>query len=335
MTTIVFRCDASSTLGAGHVARCLALADAFAHADYKILFVTRKGSVNAAPNLTRYNYVEIEGNEAVELDRLGSLADANDTTLVLDHRERHINYEKACRRFASRILVITDFPDRPHDCDALVDQTIGRQASEYVAQVPKTSTVLTGSQYALVGKSFVSLRDQAKSRRKAGPAQRILLTFGATDPFNYLGRLLPALLEHARGLKIDIAAGSRPLDDIKAVCDAHANRISVLRAPNEMPGAILETDLAVGLAGASAWERCVLGLPSALFIPSDYHLLATERLAATGAAQVVGGNDFEPAHAVRRIVTLAQDEALLTRMSDRAFALCDGNGAARIVNAVH
>jgi UDP-2,4-diacetamido-2,4,6-trideoxy-beta-L-altropyranose hydrolase len=330
----IFRCDASPAIGAGHAARCLALADAFADAGYEILFALRKGSLDTAPDLTRYDHAELDGGEAEELDRLGILLTGKNSIFVLDHRERGAAYETVCRKFASRIVTITDFPDAKHDCDVLVDQTIGRDAEEYASLVPANCKALTGAQHALVGKSFLSRRGEAEERRRNNPGQRVLLAFGATDPFNYLGRLLPSLMEQTPDLSFTIAAGSRPLDDVKALCETHTDRISVVRAAKDMPRAILEADLAVGLAGTSAWERCVLGVPAALFIPSDYYRLATERLAATGAGAIVGSNDFDPAQASRKIVELAKSEATLAQMSARALALCDGEGASRIVNAL-
>lgn len=330
----IFRCDASQKIGAGHAARCLALADAFKDASFDILFATNREAPEIFSTLKQHR-IEIAPDEgASEPEWLGKLAQGASACLILDLREVDRDYETRCKRWTRKLSVITDFPDRQHDCDVLIDQTIGRDASEYAALVPESCKVLAGSQYALVGKSFVSLRDQARSRRKAESASRLLLAFGATDPFNYLGRLLPALLEHAPRAKIDIAAGSRPLEDVHALCEKHADRVSVLRSPDEMPRALLKADLAVGLAGASAWERCVLGLPTALFIPSDYYRLATGRLAATGAATIVGDNSFDAAAVSHKIADLAADSATLARMSNRAFELCDGGGATRIVNAM-
>lgn len=329
----IFRCNASLEIGAGHAARCLALAEAFVESGTEILFATNRDAPETFPALKKHR-IEVVPSGASEPEWLGSLAQGRNVTLVLDLREHGAAYETACRKKTSRIVTIADFPDAPHDCDVLIDQTIEREAQEYASLVPANCKVLTGAQYALVGKSFVSLREEAGKRRDANLAKNVLLAFGASDPFNYLGRLLPALIEHAPGLRFTIAAGSRPLDDVQALCDKHAARISVLRKAEDMPRAVLGADLAVGLAGASAWERCVLGLPAALFVPSDYYRLATERLAATGAATIIGEHTFDAAEAARKIASLAANSVALAQMSARAFTLCDGQGAARIVNAL-
>lgn len=334
MTLAVFRCDASPAIGAGHAARCLALADAFAEAGYEILFATNREAPDTFPALRRCRLEIAPAMRADEPQWLGSLAEDKRVTLILDLRETPLEFLKECRKRAHKLVVIADFPDRIYDCDILVDQTIGRTASEYASLVPASCKVLTGAQYALVGKPFLALRGEAQRRRKAEPARRLLLSFGATDPFNYLGRLLPSLVEAAPGLKIGIAAGARKLDDVNSIIEREAGRISVLRSADEMPRALLDADLAVGLAGASAWERCVLGLPAVLFVPSDYYRLATGRLAASGAAAVMGDDQFDADATAYRITTLANDGARLAQMSLKAFALCDGAGAARIVNAL-
>jgi UDP-2,4-diacetamido-2,4,6-trideoxy-beta-L-altropyranose hydrolase len=330
----IFRCDASPEIGAGHAARCLALAEAFAESGTDILFATNREAPETFPALAKHRLEVVPPSLADEPAWLRKLAEDSHTSLVIDLPRASMNYESRCRSWAYKVAVIADFPDRKFDCDLIVDQTIGRMASEYTPLVPANCTPLTGAQYALVGKSFRTLRGEAQTRRKAAPAKHLLLAFGATDPFNYLGRLLPALVHAVPELKIAIAAGSRSLDDVRATVDSHADRLSVVRKAEDMPRAILEADLAVGLAGASAWERCVLGLPAALFIPSDYYRLATERLAATEAVAVIGGDDFDPAQASRKIAALAQDGAKLARMSTKAFEICDGNGAARVVEAL-
>lgn len=334
MTLAVFRCDASPAIGAGHAARCLALADAFAEAGCEILFATNREAPDTFPALRRHRLEIAPAMRAGELQWLGSLVEDKRATLILDLRETPLEYLTECRKRAHKLVVIADFPDRMYDCDILVDQTVGRTASEYASLVPANCKVLPGAQYALVGKSFLALRAEAGKRRDSSPAKNVLLAFGATDPFNFLGRLLPALIEHAPRLRFTIAASSRPLDDVRSLCEKYAARVSVLHSAENMPRAVLEAGLAVGLAGASAWERCALGLPSALFVPSGYYRLATERLAATGAAVLIGENSFDAQEAACEIAGLAANGARLARMSREAFVLCDGGGAQRIVNAL-
>jgi UDP-2,4-diacetamido-2,4,6-trideoxy-beta-L-altropyranose hydrolase len=330
----IFRCDASPAIGAGHAARCLALADAFAESGADILFATNGEAEATFPALAKHRLEVVPRDLTDEPAWLRNLAEDLRASLVIDLPRASTNYESQCRSWAYKVAVIADFPDRKFDCDIVVDQTIGRMASEYTPLVPANCTPLTGAQYALVGKSFRALRGEAGKRRKEAAAQRLLIAFGATDPFNYLGRLLPALVQTAPELKIVIAAGSRPLRDVNALCEMHADRIFVLHTAEEMPRALLDADLAVGLAGTSAWERCLLGLPAALFIPSHYYRLATEGLAASGAAVIIGGNNFDATEATEEITKLAADGAALARMSEKAFALCDGEGASRIVNAL-
>lgn len=330
----IFRCDASPQIGAGHASRCLALAEAFEEAGHDILFATNPEAATTFPALRKHRIESGSFSTRDQPSWLRKLAEGSRASLVIDLREADESYESQCKAWTHKLAVIADFPDRKHNCDLIADQTIGRAPGEYAPLVPTYCKVMTGKDNALIGRAFTTLRSEAKKRRAAAPAKSMLVAFGATDPFNHLGRVLPPLVETAPELKIVIAAGSRPLDDVRRTIENREGSISVIRNAEDMPRAILEADLAVGLAGASAWERCVLGLPSALFIPSSYYRLATERLADSGAAAIAGGDDFDPVQACRKIFGLAQDGAALARMSAQAFELCDGNGATRIVNAL-
>jgi UDP-2,4-diacetamido-2,4,6-trideoxy-beta-L-altropyranose hydrolase len=316
------------------VARCLALADAFADRGYDILFAVGKDTTATIPALARYRFECIESGTEDELQKIKELATESDTWLVLDHRARGTAYETGARQWARRVITLSDFPDRPHDCDALIDQTIGRRVEEYAGRVPQSCKLMTGAEYALVGKQFTARRDEGIRRRKqTTPAKHLLLSFGATDPFEYVSRLLPALLSETH-FEIVIAAGGQPLDVLEDLAQAERARVSILRAANDMPGAIIAADLAVGLAGASAWERCTLGLPSAMFIPSDYYRLVTTRMVEAGAATLVGENNFNPRETAKIIAGIAADRASLVNMSQAAFALCDGQGAGRAIAAL-
>jgi len=93
-------------------------------------------------------------------------------------------------------------------------------------------------------------------------------------------------------------------------------------------------DIAVGAAGSSAWERCVLGLPSLMVILADNQREAAQALAEREAALVVDAADpgFDAAFdlALMRLLT---DPGLRRRLSAASAEVCDGLGAPRVAEA--
>jgi UDP-2,4-diacetamido-2,4,6-trideoxy-beta-L-altropyranose hydrolase len=95
-----------------------------------------------------------------------------------------------------------------------------------------------------------------------------------------------------------------------------------------------EADIAVGAAGSSIWERCVLGLPSVMLVLAENQRPAAQALANRGAALMVDAAqpDFDAAldKALMRLLTDARLRRDLARAS---AAICDGQGGPRVAEA--
>jgi spore coat polysaccharide biosynthesis predicted glycosyltransferase SpsG len=123
--------------------------------------------------------------------------------------------------------------------------------------------------------------------------------------------------------------GAKPGPALSTLAGKHAKRVTLHHTVADMGSLMLAADLAVGLAGTSGSERCTLGLPSALLVPSEHYREISARFAGAGACEIVGHEVFEDADAIAKILALAADRARLTRMIAAAFSLCDGLGPSR------
>jgi spore coat polysaccharide biosynthesis predicted glycosyltransferase SpsG len=94
-------------------------------------------------------------------------------------------------------------------------------------------------------------------------------------------------------------------------------------------------DLAIGGVGVSAWERCVLGLPSLMVVMADNQEPAAAALATTGAGRCLGRAD-DPVLSARLAAEIAtMSEERLAEMSVCAMALCGGLGVMRVLDELH
>jgi spore coat polysaccharide biosynthesis predicted glycosyltransferase SpsG len=90
--------------------------------------------------------------------------------------------------------------------------------------------------------------------------------------------------------------------------------------------------LAIGAGGATTWERCCLGLPSIILEIADNQAGIAQAMVDAGVALDPGpvhSRDF--AQALRVALAHADDPASLNAMSEAAAAICDGDGAGRVV----
>jgi len=334
MTAVaIFRCEASVEIGAGHVVRCLALARELVAAGWACHFATSASSLAVSQELSKFPILLLSAAEADDPLAMRRYLEGCDL-LVIDDYRIDARYESVLRGWASRILVIDDLADRPHDCDLLIDQTYGRRGADYGGSVPPGCRLLIGTTYALLRPEFRLLRAQALAKR-AGitRVKRILVSLGATDPAGATMLALDAITRAAPCASVDVVLGqSAPyLRQVLA-------RIENLDQPvcvhvevqdQDMAQLMLNADLAIGACGGTAWERCCLGLPSIVVMTADNQSTVARALQDAGAALVVTPDAL--------IDTLARHVAFpqqLANMVNRAAVICDGLGARRVVAAL-
>jgi UDP-2,4-diacetamido-2,4,6-trideoxy-beta-L-altropyranose hydrolase len=327
----VIRADASVSIGGGHVRRCLVLAQALAETGWDIAFAVRPGTVEAAPFLSRSAFrVVLMGSDDVP-GQLRQQFSGGCDLLIVDSYALGEPFERACRNWAERLLVIDDLANRLHDCDVLVDQTPGRLVDAYANLVPNHCTVLAGPEYALLDARFRS--ERADRRRTQEKASRVLLNFGSTDPLGATTLALQALKLADMRLDVDVVVGSGTphLARIRSMARQLSPSARVHVDVDDVATLVGRADLAVGAAGVSALERCCLGVPSLLVIIADNQQRNADALARAGAALNMGQlTSLSVAELARALRELAYDRRQRQSMSEAALNITDGLGAARV-----
>jgi UDP-2,4-diacetamido-2,4,6-trideoxy-beta-L-altropyranose hydrolase len=343
---VVFRADASTYIGTGHVMRCLTLARALAeqgarcdficraHAGHLFDFIREQGfAVHVLPLVASPN---ARADGTAHAPWLGAsqaqdaqacepvLAALQPDWLVVDHYALDARWEQALAHGYGQLLVIDDLADRPHVAAVLLDQTLGRDPADYQAQVPSDCTMLCGAQFALLRPEFAALRPGSLHRRSQPTLRQLLITMGGVDKDNATGRVLQALAACALPADCQVVVVMGPHAPHAARVQAQAPTLpwptKVLGGVRHMAQLMADSDLAIGAAGATAWERCCLGLPSLMLVLADNQLGLAQALAKKGAAQVIEPADLP-----------GMDWSALLKMGPKAAALVDGEGVGRVV----
>jgi UDP-2,4-diacetamido-2,4,6-trideoxy-beta-L-altropyranose hydrolase len=330
----LFRCDASPAIGAGHVTRCLALAEALGENSWRVGFIVRRDTVPTVPALAASGFkVRVLDDSDDEPAALRAEAGDHADLLVVDDYQCDATLERVCRPFARKILVLDDATGRNHDCDFLVDAAAAGPEG-YAGHVPPNTRVLTGPAYALMRRSFVLHRAAALARRDGRPVREILVSCGATDPANATSHVLEALDDVASDVVVSVVLSSRAphIEDVRRRLRGKAR---LLLNVDNMAEMLTNSDLAIGAPGASAYERAVLGLPSVLVTLADNQRGIARLMEKAGAAVDGGAIDEGFVPRLRRIVDgLLADAGARTRLSQAASALIDGRGATMILKTV-
>jgi UDP-2,4-diacetamido-2,4,6-trideoxy-beta-L-altropyranose hydrolase len=348
---IVFRADASLDIGTGHVMRCLALAEELRRRGADCEFACRELPGHRIDEIRRRGFeahvlpapTHAEGwlSVPVALDVMETRAVCGDRRvdwLVVDHYGIDAAWERPLRPAVAGIMVIDDLADRPHDCELLLDQNLGRAPGEYGGLVPAHCELLCGPAFALLRPEFSELRPRSLERRADGTLARILVSMGGIDKDNATGRVLEAL--GACGLPGDVVVtvvmgGRAPwLEQVRQQAAALPFKAEVVVDVVDMAERMAASDFAIGAAGSTSWERCCMGLPSALVVLADNQAHICRELAAAGAAFDLGAPDDIARTLPPVLAGLMRDSAALATMSKAAAAICDGRGTARVADAL-
>jgi UDP-2,4-diacetamido-2,4,6-trideoxy-beta-L-altropyranose hydrolase len=339
MPLAVIRADASPTIGGGHVARCLALADALVQRGWEFVFASRPATRAAldslAPGLV--DMLELSGTADDEPAALRSRWQNGCDLLIVDHYERDADFEQDCRSWARTVLVVDDLANRRHACDVLVDPTPGRVAEIYDG-LASGAEFLLDAPHALLRSRFAVMRHMRHaSHQIADVARRVFIGFGATDPGNATGLALDAVTRCGRSLQVDVMLGRQAphLDKVRAQATALPFPVSIHVDTVDVAQLMANADMAIGAGGTSALERCCLGLPSILVVIADNQRRVAGALAELGAAEVLGlDGGVSTDQLTTAIRQLVDDTCRRGNMALKASLVCDGLGVARVAEVV-
>lgn len=359
---VAFRTDASIQIGTGHVMRCLTLADELTRQGHECWFVCREhqGHLGSLIVSKGYGLTPLPahtgdesrcGKESFEnyaawlsapwqedaSQTLSAIAPLKLDYLVVDHYALNAEWERRLANAVGNIMVIDDLANRSHECALLLDQNLGRAASDYDGLLPVGCQRLIGSRYALLRPEFAEIRAQSLKRRERPELKRILISLGGVDRANVTGQVLDALAESTlpASTELDIIMGSAApyVDEIRQQASRLPLNATVSVDVKDMAERMCLADLSIGAAGGTSWERCCLGLPAVLVILADNQLASAKALEASGAAITISNGEDVGATLPSELAGLIYSSRL-KRMSEAARDITDGNGVFRVVQAM-
>jgi UDP-2,4-diacetamido-2,4,6-trideoxy-beta-L-altropyranose hydrolase len=350
---IVFRVDASTQMGIGHVMRCLTLAKALKENSAEVEFICRAHQGNLIDKIKIIGFnvsvLELESQnkpekklahsnwlgETQEKDAIycsNILKNIQPDWIIVDHYGLDEDWHLVLRDYCRKIMVIDDLSDRKHQCDVLLDQTFGCQKSNYNFLVPETCKLLLGSKYVLLRPEFLKWRKYSLSRRNSSELKNILINMGGTDPDNVTGKILDefATFEPIDNIKITIIMGkdSPHLESVNYKSNSLIYNSEVKVNVDNMAEIMANSDLAIGASGATSWERCCLVLPSIQVIIANNQKNIARNLEEKKIIKLLKSFDqLKP--------TIDNITKNLSNYSNNAQQIIDGKGVKRVLNILY
>lgn len=328
------RCDAGPTTGVGHLMRCVALAEEMVARGHEALFLADLGGVAFAER-----QLGCRGLRRVDAPQdpeavLRAVGRHRLDAVVLDSYVLPPEVSAALVAERVPVLAVIDGPPRGQSAQLYLDQNIGAERDD----VP-----LPGGARRLAGTSYALLRDAVRSLRPAQPWQptgrppQVVVAFGGTDAYGVTEAAVTAMVGSGLPFSATVVA---PDPDVRTRLGHAAGKGQVVRAVpplDDFPRLLAAADLVVGAAGTSAWEYSVLGRPAAVVAVVDNQHDSYGRLVGLGAVLGLGRLQElrgDPVRAQDRLGAALGDEQARAGAAQAAYALVDGDGRVRVVDAL-
>ncbi|MFG1707175.1 PseG/SpsG family protein [Nonomuraea sp. M3C6] len=309
-----FRCDAGAASGAGHLVRCVALAEELRARGVEVVFLGDvSGSEWARAQLRERGFPLVAAPPAPV--RLAALArELRLDAVVLDSYHLPQDTGAVLRDAGFPVLAIVDGDPLGQEADLYLDQNLGAEHRDL-----PLSRRLAGARYVL-------LRDSVRRRRRApraGPVPRVLCFFGGTDSAG----VAPAWAEALRATGVPFQGTV-----VSPAPFAAGGPITVIPPTDRLPELMAGADLVVTAAGSAVWELLYLGVPTALSWVADNQLIGYRELVGRGAAAGLGR--APGADAVDLLARLLTHPAVREEHGRRGGGLVDGKGRERVADAL-
>lgn len=321
----LFRLDADSQIGTGHLMRCLAIADALAADGWQCGFLCRPLTAGLQSLLGKHRYLPVADEPAA----LAMLERHHPRWLVVDHYGLDRVFEHAARQYVRHLLVIDDLADRPHDADLLLDQGPLRTVADYQPLVGTDCQLLLGTAYALLRPAFAGQR-----RTACSPFRHGLIGFGGADPAHAGFHTLTSLaqtpwLTQCRWTLL-AGAANPDLPRLQQLIHQHHWPVELLTHTHDVAGLLAQHDFAIGAAGGMLWERCCVGLPTVCVPIVDNQVFNDQVIARYQLGERLTLAQLQQPQALD--AALKQLQTLADNYRQRGQDLVDGQGLARLTS---
>lgn len=339
MHSLIFRTDASSHVGTGHLLRCLALASACKNqCIHSVFALTSRTSLEERIIQEKMSITHIQAKRGSMEDAENLIAIAKEKNakwIILDGYNFDHDYQKQLREAGFKLLVIDDYSHLPeYNCDILMNQNIDAKDSDYSHKTD--AKLLLGPKYALLRDEFVNF--VSSERVIPDVAGKVLVTLGGSDDVNATPIAINAInkiRDHKFSVQVIVGGENLRMEEIKESASQSPHDFSFHQNVSDMPQRMAWADIAIGAGGSTSWEFLYMGLPFITGILAENQEGIANELGRQNFAVNIGWyKDCSVDEFSDAIKKLVEDKALRTHLSESGRKVVDGRGVSRVLEAI-
>lgn len=337
---LLFCVLAGKEVGYGHLNRCLSIAEcARKHALDTAFLVLGDG----ADIVRKHGHAAIEAAWPGILSPLPIEWEPARTVAIIDVAHPSIFSRQSelgallqmQRKIAHKLIAIDSLGDYSFST-ALPLIPVDAIVAPYVGAAAITGTsaaMLVGPEYAVLSPDYADM----PTRRINETAERILVTFGGSDPQALTLVALVALAQIKRKLLVRVVIGPIFTVEMTALIEEQAaslhHDVELLHSPQGLIGHMLWADIALAASGLVKYELAATGTPGILISIDKVHDLANRPFAQERLQKDLGVTT-DASVVSQAIEDLLDSPEERRGMAVRGQRLIDGKGVERLITAV-
>lgn len=342
----IVRADGNVKIGAGHLMRCMTIAEALAKrvGDRQEIyfFCADEDSAAMAENAgfrtkilgTDYRDMEAElpvWEQYLEQDK--AMQENMQHVILVDSYYVTDNYLAALRKFG-KVYLLDDMQEHSYPVDVVINYNVFADKEIYAKLYEGTGT------RCLIGSDYVPVREQFLNSdyRIAGTVKNVMITTGGGDEYNIAGKMLDAI--YCKDFNFHVVTGRynphmQELKEREKSCPG----VHIYHDVKNMAELMEKCDLAITAGGSTIYELASVGVPILCFSYAKNQEPLTAYIGDNKIAGFLGEyhlNEQAVLERLRELFAEYADNAKLRKACyEKERKMIDGKGTERLAESLY
>jgi UDP-2,4-diacetamido-2,4,6-trideoxy-beta-L-altropyranose hydrolase len=338
---LIIRCDASESVGSGHLMRMIALAQEWQRNEGAVVFLCAEIAPAFEKRILNENFgIEIlSAAPGSSNDREATSAwisryakSEYSLTVALDGYQFDDEFQLAVKKTGARLLAVDDYGHAAfYYADWVLNQNISANEMLYSQRLPETQLLL-GTQFVLLRREFLQYCKWKRPISNIG--RKVLVTLGGSDSENITQKIIEVLASLKLEVRVVVGGGNPNLKTLTLAISRARNSVADIRLnvnPPDMPAMMAWADFAISAGGTTVWELAFMGLPSFLLVTAENQREMTlDLIKQKQFLQIEMPEFLAPLPLKKKIMRIASDHLTRKKLSNQSSHIVDGMGASRV-----
>lgn len=333
------RADANEIIGAGHIIRCMSIAEEMKSRGTEVVFITADHFPDGIIFSKKFKSVCLNSrwdNLDSEINKMSGLIYKNKPRgILIDSYFATYKYlHEICK--LAKVIYMDDLGVINYPVNMLVNYNIYAKGISYQKLISNNNTkFLLGVKYVPLRSEFQNINTSFREN-----VQSVLISTGGADNYNIAGKILGNIINipdlssiHFYVISGKLNKNVSKLLDIEKKC----SNIHICQGVACMSEIMCKCDVAVSACGSTMYELCACGVPAVTFSFADNQIPGLDGFEEKELAVNCGDCRTDIGKIINNICMKLKELIFNTTLRKKIYGniinLIDGNGTKRIVDA--